>query len=461
MRVQRSRAGPSERRPGAATVLVALLTAGALAGGCTYAVDEPGLFERTGPVEEHVRPAPPTRSPAPDPDPDLPVLAERTWSTADGSQVQVRIAVHALRRIAGATVLDWSITPIAVPNLGVGDQIPESTDLGLARDGDARPRIHLLDATGGRLYRPLVGSAGGVGCVCTPLAPVLPGLRVGHTTGLQVAFPSLPADLATVDVAYATLAPFPDLPLTAPGRVPWGERPVALGRPVDADPRGQRSPMFRYGAEGQVFRVRSDRLWATETVTVWSWTIWSVTGGPGLTTASDGPLPFAEPDVVGLGGGGSGGSGGAGPVSGPGSASGPVLAVGTGADEQVLRPRLVSTDGGGSVRECLCTPLGGWADWLRRPDKPASVMTVYPPLPAGATQVRVRVQGVGDLTVPVEATPDLGLPPVTDRPWTPVTWATGRQRDGSAGWTDEYWPTAIPAPEVLGGDPGEVGRFAR
>jgi hypothetical protein len=40
------------------------------------------------------------------------VADERTWTSADGLQIQVRIAVHAVRRVGGATVLDWSVTPI-------------------------------------------------------------------------------------------------------------------------------------------------------------------------------------------------------------------------------------------------------------------------------------------------------------------------------------------------------------
>ncbi|MET1007126.1 MAG: hypothetical protein ABWX96_16375, partial [Propionibacteriaceae bacterium] len=96
-----------------------LLCVASLLVGCTYSREEPGLFGRRSPASD----APPARvdhSPRPPAtNPALPVLADAVWTSADGHDVQVRIGVHAVRRISGATVLDWSVTPLKVPDLRV------------------------------------------------------------------------------------------------------------------------------------------------------------------------------------------------------------------------------------------------------------------------------------------------------------------------------------------------------
>ena len=73
---------------------------------CTYAADEPGLFERTTPTPAGSRSSSQTPPQAPPTNPALPVLTEAVWTSADGFDVQARLAVHAVRRISGATVLD-------------------------------------------------------------------------------------------------------------------------------------------------------------------------------------------------------------------------------------------------------------------------------------------------------------------------------------------------------------------
>ena len=168
--------------------------------------------------------------------PALPVLGEQVWTSADGLGVQVRIAVHALRRISGATVLDWSVTPLKAPNLRPGDAVPPTLDLGLSRRDDQRPRIYLLDSRDDELYRPLVSATGRPRCVCTPLSPAQRRLRIGHTTLLQVAFPALPAATSAIDVVIATVPPFGQVPVTRAGHIPVAAQPTELGRPGDPAP---------------------------------------------------------------------------------------------------------------------------------------------------------------------------------------------------------------------------------
>lgn len=132
--------------------------------GCTWSGSEPGLFGK------HVRaesPSPPAPERA---NPSLPVAGETTWTSAEGQQVTIRFAVHAVRRAADVTVLDWSITPLSAPGRQQGDELPTGLDLGLDRVDDGGISIVLLDPGTQRVYRPLVSKAQRARhCLCTPL----------------------------------------------------------------------------------------------------------------------------------------------------------------------------------------------------------------------------------------------------------------------------------------------------
>ena len=106
--------------------------------GCTYSAEEPGLFPTATSVARTPDPRPTNLPPQPT-DPELPVAGEAVWTTGDGLDVTVRFAVHAVRRIPGATVLDWSVTPISSPVARFGDALPAHLDLGLSQSsgGDA------------------------------------------------------------------------------------------------------------------------------------------------------------------------------------------------------------------------------------------------------------------------------------------------------------------------------------
>src|SRR6476646_11194000 len=87
--------------------LVALLALACLVAGCTYNRAEPSLFDHPRTRETTVpplRPVTPVES-AQVANPDLPVVGAAIWTSADGLDVTVRIAVHAVRRVAGGTVL--------------------------------------------------------------------------------------------------------------------------------------------------------------------------------------------------------------------------------------------------------------------------------------------------------------------------------------------------------------------
>ncbi|MGI3786283.1 MAG: hypothetical protein ACRYG2_36525, partial [Janthinobacterium lividum] len=132
-------------------MLACFLVAGL--GSCSWGAQEPGLFR-----------TPDTTAPAPSPsltglpaptDPRLPVVGEALWTTAEGNGVTIRFAVHAVRRTSGATVLDWSVTPITSPGRQPGDSLPSDTDLGLDRSLPGQQDLVLLDTSTARAYRPL------------------------------------------------------------------------------------------------------------------------------------------------------------------------------------------------------------------------------------------------------------------------------------------------------------------
>lgn len=172
--------------PAALLLLILLLSPllGSLAS-CTYGDSELGVFGRDQPTpsaipDQSLPPLQPTN-------PNLPVLGDYVWTSGDGLGVTVRIAVHAVRRIPGATVLDFSVTPVAAPGLRTGDPVPSSLNLGLSRQGEGNGNVFLLDGRTVAVYRPLIARAENrlQACLCTPIWIVQRILRLeGRLTSL-------------------------------------------------------------------------------------------------------------------------------------------------------------------------------------------------------------------------------------------------------------------------------------
>jgi hypothetical protein len=130
--------------------------------GCSYDQVEPGLFGRSITRETTappIRPVTPEET-LPTPNPDLPVVGEAIWTSADGLDITMRLAVHAVRRVEGVTVLDWSVTPLHGAGLRPKDPLPTTANLGLSRPGEGYPDILLVDAARARVYRPLTRKDG-------------------------------------------------------------------------------------------------------------------------------------------------------------------------------------------------------------------------------------------------------------------------------------------------------------
>ena len=120
-------------------------------GGCVHTSEEPGLFGRA--EEPTAEPSEPVQRGSTQ-NPQLPVVGETLWTSDEGLALTVRIAVHAVRRIPGATVLDWSVTPLSGAGLNNGEPVPASFNLGLTRFGEDTVNIFLFDARRGQVHRP-------------------------------------------------------------------------------------------------------------------------------------------------------------------------------------------------------------------------------------------------------------------------------------------------------------------
>jgi hypothetical protein len=414
-------------------VLVVLLTA---LVGCTQPTPEPGLFGRENQPSSTAPPTPetPPRSPQPIPtqqrqNPELPVVGEAVWTTADGSGVELRIAVHAVRRLPGATVLDWSVTPLRAPGLAVGDAVPGSVDLGLTQPEYDSLNVFLVDAPASRVFRPLTTSDFDdlQNCLCSPVRLAERRLRIGSTQLLQIAFPALPAATATVDVDIATVPIFWRVPVTPVGMVPRAATPVDLARSAGRQPQGPWTPRFSYGPGRQQFVMSVEQVTAASTFTSLRWTIRSVTAGAGMDVVTS--TPFS-----------------AGAVAGEGynviSASGPeIRPAGRGAG--VSRTRRMSSGSPLAPVKCLCSDLRAWATALRSAGQQASVVTNFAALSPDIRRVDVLLPGLTTIKgVQVTRATDASTRSAAPVRRSNGTWTYGT--DPPAGWTADQWPTPLP-----------------
>lgn len=425
--------GRIPRGSGAARRWVALVVAVVCAlGGCTYAQEEPGLFpRRPTPRPSAVQTSAPSQVAAATND-ELPVIGETTWTSADGLGVQVRIAIHAVRRMEGATVLDWSVTPLRAPGLDDGDTVPPAVNLGLSRFGEGNTNVFLLDPDDRLVYRPLTHAdpAALQHCLCSPLWLVQRWLRIGRTTLLQVTYPPLPATLRAVDVDVASVPTFWHVPVTPVGRVPLATSPVDLSAPFDTSRPVARSEVFVL--HRQRFRIGVDAVLAADSFTALRWTISSVSDGDGLELRTGPPISDPDPDRA--------------DVYNALSASGPRIHVGA----TVLAPRRATTRLLGLGRtECLCSDLRLWASSLRKGGHDASVVTLLPPLPRGTTAVAVELPGLTTLRdVLVTAASDGSTRVAGPVAGSPKTWVYSLS-EPPRGWTVDRWPTPLPRASQL------------
>ena len=408
-----------------------------LSTGCTYTKEEPGLFRpgtSQSPTIEKTEPPPEATNP------NLPVAGEAEWTTAEGLNISTRFAIHAVRRLQDATVVDWSVTPLSAPGYARGAGLPSWVDIGLSRSSEGDINMFLVDPAGRKVYRTLSHESRRLfnRCLCTPLWLAQQGLRIGETRLLQATFPPLPDSLGFIDVDMINLTPFVHIPVTPIGEVPTALHPTDLARP----PAGARAALgqqvFRYRQEPRrVQSISIDRVVTSPQRTSLELTIKSVTDQstfilePAMSPIG-GILPenvdVLDPDVV----------------------SGPMIRpVGIPA----ARPSRVSwmTTGvaGRKAYECLCSALGLWAGSLRRQGGQASVASNFPALPVGTRAVDVILPGVATLPgIPVVNGEDLATRLGPPKPYAGDTWSYFSD-DPPRGWTTAQWPTPLPDPDQL------------
>jgi hypothetical protein len=413
-----------------------IVAACVLLTGCTYAKQEPGLFRQNAsqsPTTERSGPPAPTN-------PELPVAAEAEWTTAEGLQISTRFAIHAVRRLADATVVDWSVTPLSAPGYGRGDRLPSWVDLGLSRTSEGDVNMFLLDPDGRKVYRTLSHQSRRLfnRCLCTPLWLAQQGLRVGETRLLQATFPPLLAVLAFIDVDLINMAPFVHVPVTPIGQVPTAPHATDLARPPTALRPTLAEQEFRYRQEPRrVQSIAIERVVAAPGRTALELMIRSVTDqSTFILEPALSPIGGTFPDGV--------------DVLNPDVVSGPMIRPhGNSAAKPTRVSWLTTAVASRKAYECLCSQLGLWAGSLRREGGQASVASNYPAIPPGTRTVDVILPGVATLSdIPVvqaaDSAPQLGPP----KPYAGDTW-TYYSDDPPRGWTTTQWPTPLPDADQL------------
>jgi hypothetical protein len=404
--------------------------------GCTYAKEEPGLFRNNAsqsPTTERSAPPAPTN-------PELPVAAEAEWTTAEGLQISTRFAIHAVRRLANATVVDWSVTPLSAPGYARGDRLPSWIDLGLSRTTEGDVNMFLLDPASGKAYRTLSHQSRRLfnRCLCTPLWLAQQSLRIGETRVLQATFPPLPAALDFIDVNLINLTPFVHVPVTPIGQVPTAPHPTDLTRPPSPVRATLAHQVFKYRQEPRRMQsIAIDRVVAAPGRTTLELTMTSVTDqSTFILEPALSPIGGVFPDGV--------------DVLSPDVVAGPMIRPhGAPAAKPARVSWLTTAVAGRKAYECLCSSLGLWAGSLRREGGQATVASNYPALPKGTRSVDVILPGVATLSdIPVveaaDAAPGLGPP----KPYAGATW-TYYSDDPPRGWATAEWPTPLPDPEQL------------
>ena len=379
------------RRRGLAALALALALLGA---GCTYSDREAGLFGRT--------PDPSPSGPAVEP-PDstgaIPLLGDALWTSADTRGVPLRLAVHGVRRVPGGTVLDWSITALSGPDRVPGAAIPGGLSLDLHEPAD----LALVDPAG-RVYRPLVAK-GSETCLCISLWHAQQDLAYDVPRLLQVAYPTLPADLRVIDVSIALAPAFSRVPVAPLGEVSAPITETDLAAPVESPPPPLgRTPQFRLPG-GQLFAIEVDAVLAGGTLTSVVWTLESRSRGPG-------PPPGLQPTL-------------------------------TRNDRwRVLPVRISATQAGDTG--CLCADPARWREHLTEPGRRVTVVTTLGEIPRGATTVDVDFTEVAPLTdIPVRPASDAALRTAGTVRTPPRTWSTRPGRP-ARGWPLSSWPTPVP-----------------
>ncbi|QGN33677.1 hypothetical protein [Microlunatus sp. Gsoil 973] len=403
--------------------LILGLVLGLLTTACTWgSAPEPGLFGRNQPSSAGSGPPSP---PIGRVNPDLPVLGERTLTPDRVDDPPLRVALHALRRTPGGTLLDWSVTPLQVVGLRVGDPVDaHSTAAALVA---AAGTFRIIDGDRGTVYRPLISTRSGRYVGSAPAG----GLRIGVTSLLQIAFGALPPTLHSVSVELPGVELFTDVPVPDPGRYFGPTRAVDLARSPDVDEVIRWSPAFVYhAAGGQRFRIGIVAVESASDATSIVWSIWSITDGDGLRGAAGPPITDRH-DALGH----------------RSTASGLRLIPAGSARAITVWHESTGPEGGGDAF-CLCTDLRTAPTDLSRARRSITVVSNLPPLPLRTQFVDVVLPGVGRMQhIPVSESLDS-----SSQVAGAIQDVSGEVEAPSGRWeaaTGNTWPPPRPSRDVL------------
>jgi hypothetical protein len=367
------------------------------------------------------------------------VVGEAPWVSGGRLPVTFRLAVHAVRRVERATVLDWSVTPVDASGFDFGDDLP-GIDLGLSRAARSDVNVTLLDPGAGQVYQPLTHRSRSLfnHCLCTPPWVIQQNLRIGQTRLLQIAYPELPPGVEFVDVSLTTVPPFVHVPVTPRGSVPTVTSATDLARSAGRIPTSSKQITVRHQDPGRGTQtLQINRVLAAPGRTTVEWTITSV-DDQDLTQLQNWGPPISKvpPDDLYI-------------VTGN-PASGPVLVVG-GGQQRRHASWVATTINGQPAYECLCTDVGLWANGLRRAGGTVRVTTNYPALPREVVAIDIELPGFGTFReITVKPAPDSASRsgPVRRGPDPAPLWSY-LVEDPPRGWSTADWPTPVPYPAQL------------
>jgi outer membrane protein OmpA-like peptidoglycan-associated protein len=378
----------------------------------------------------------------------LPVAGTVLYQMGDQGGVVARLAVHALRRTAQGTVLDWSITPLSATRATPGkDFTVGPTDLDSMYGYQS---IDLVDLAGNKVYRPLLTEPEvNPDSLSRPFFSYSTDLRLGETSLFQLVFPPLPASLSSVAVAFNGGSVVPGVPVTPAGKVPTGGAGVDLAAPAPAAEPLAQTPVFTYPQGDMVFgkftpqqmTIAVDQVLSYPGGTTLLWTVTTRTPTPDLVPSDAAPigdhtlhsirtaLKSSVADGPGLRPAGA-------------DAATPTLR----ATYSTVRAKRVVQAGQDRARwqQCRCSDWQARARALTAAGRTLRFATTYPALPAGTAKVSVTfpVSTVRPLAdVPVTAAPEAQTGAVTDDPSATWQWDTNNT---AKPLTPAEWPVPLP-----------------
>jgi outer membrane protein OmpA-like peptidoglycan-associated protein len=383
-----------------------------------------------------------------------PVLSSFVLDAGTETPQDVRVAIHGVRRVDGATVLDWSVTPLASDTAKAGDKVDQPLDIDVDPGFDNSNALQLVDTAGKKVYRPLdnddqvaPGDHQVAGCLCVPWFMVKGDLTVGKTRLMQAAFPELPAGLDKITVSIRNQPLASDAPVAPIGEVLTGKG-IDLNAKADDLPQAAPAASFTYPVgdsldkPAQAMSLTINQVIAGPSGTSLVYTVKADAAGPGLN--SFGGRPINDPEVVQYG-----------TSVFDLASSGPAIAA-AGAEGRLTRPWFASMKQKTEIppgaaenfawRECLCSTTQFYGKILETAGRSITLIEHMPALPSGTSTV--------DVVFPDKSLPTVKGVKVTEAPEVASkfkkadvgTWTYGSVEtdDLPKGWNLNKWPTPVP-----------------